>query len=92
MIWAMPLLAQACPQWITAMEAARELQGDAQRPVDGWEPVSLPDIWTKRWPDHSGSVWYRLDLNDACLQDQSVALSIAGLTLAGMLYINDELL
>ncbi|PRB84495.1 histidine kinase [Pseudomonas sp. MYb185] len=92
MLWAMPLLAQACPQWITAMEAARELQGDAQRPVDGWEPVSLPDIWTKRWPDHSGSVWYRLDLNDACLQDQSVALSIAGLTLAGMLYVNDELL
>ncbi|WP_185267003.1 sensor histidine kinase [Halopseudomonas xiamenensis] len=92
LLWALPLLGQACPQWITAMEAARELGDDGQRPAEGWEAVSLPDIWTKRWPEHSGSVWYRLDLDDACLRDQPVALSIAGLTLAGMLYVNDELL
>ena len=91
-LWALPLLGQACPQWITAMEAAREVHNDGQRPVDGWEPVSLPDIWTKRWPDYTGSVWYRLTLDDGCLDNSSVALSISGLTLAGMLYVNDDLL
>ncbi|MBF5003456.1 sensor histidine kinase [Diaphorobacter caeni] len=36
------------------------------RPSDGWVPVTLPDVWSRRWPDHSGSVWYRIDWERQC--------------------------
>ena len=45
-------------------QAARS--DDGARPTQGWETVSLPDVWTQRWPGYGGSVWYRIPLERDC--------------------------
>src|SRR5690606_41820741 len=49
-----------------SMAAARAVSADEGRPASGWEPVQLPDIWVKRWPDFEGTVWYRIDWDRVC--------------------------
>lgn len=67
------------------------------RPTQGWEPVLLPDVWTRRWPGHGGSVWYRIDWERGCAPGQGeplepLALGIDGVSVAGEVFINDDLL
>ena len=83
--------ASACAPRITAVQAARA--ADGARPATGWEPVTLPDVWTHRWPGHDGTVWYRIDWQRGCAGAAGpVALGIDGISVAGEVYINDELL
>ena len=42
-------------------EAVRAGWNAATPPARDWVPMTLPDIWTTRWPRHDGVVWYRLD-------------------------------
>ncbi|WP_347558610.1 ATP-binding protein [Robbsia sp. KACC 23696] len=44
---------------VVRVDAARGTWEGDQPPVEGWEAVTLPDVWTKRWPHHDGVVWYR---------------------------------
>lgn len=90
--------ATACVPRITAVAAARETTPEV-RPADGWEAVTLPDIWTVRWPDHGegsdvAAVWYRVDWERGCddANAEAVGLGIDGIVMAGALYLNDDLL
>ena len=93
--------ASACAAQIIATQAARAYPPDFARPVDGWQTVSLPDLWTRRWPAHEGSVWYRIDWTRGCgntagatspAQDVPLALGIDAISVAGAVYSNDVLL
>ncbi|NNP69497.1 histidine kinase [Acinetobacter sp. Ac_5812] len=65
-----------------------------QRPDQDWQPTHLPDRWHVRWPDYTGSAWYKIIWNYHCPQNQktAVALVINSINMAGQIYLNDELL
>ena len=63
---------------------------DGARPASGWVPVTLPDQWINRWPDHDGSVWYRIDWQPCPSGEPS--LGIDGMSMAGEVYLNQDLL
>ncbi len=79
-------------QAVSAARAAHDAPLDAPpRPADGWEAVTLPDDWTRRWPAHDGTVWYRIEWTPtACAEP--LALGIDALVMAGEVYLNDDLL
>jgi len=93
---------QACAPRVLGVQAARA-DGDA-RPAHGWEKVSLPDTWTRRWPGFGGAVWYRIDWERGCAGGgpvaeaaaepavEPVALGIDGISMAGEVFSNGELL
>lgn len=92
--------AEACAPRVLEVAAAPEARA-GERPMTGWEPVTLPDNWTQRRPDYGtglalASVWYRIDWEHACTDDagrvEPVGLGLDGLTMAGTVYINDALL
>lgn len=64
----------ACTPHVRAVQAARS--DDGARPAQGWEPVTLPDLWTRRWPGYDGSVWYRIDWERGCADDQHFFVAI----------------
>ena len=83
--------ATACAPRIISVQAARAPHG--ARPTEGWVAVTLPEVWTRRWPGHDGTVWYRIDWQRGCARAAGpVALGIDGISVAGEVYINDELL
>lgn len=88
--------AQTCPPTMAAIHAAKELPGTSGRPSQGWTPVTLPDSWTKRWPDYDGPVWYRIRLQQDCAATEAgkepVALIVKSINMAGEIYLNDSLL
>ena len=47
-------------QTLITAEAVRGDWDSQAPPASGWTPVTLLDLWDKRWPDHNGVVWYRL--------------------------------
>ena len=51
--------ATACAPRIISVQAARAPHG--ARPTVGWVTVTLPEVWTRRWPGYGGSAWYRID-------------------------------
>lgn len=71
--------------------ATPERAGDGVRPLDGWQPVSLPDLWQRHWPGFFGPVWYRLDWQSDC-PGEPLALSIDRMVMAGEVWLNDDLL
>lgn len=83
-----------CTPQVLRVEAARAEGDHAARPAQGWEAVVLPDVWTRRWPAHVGSVWYRVDWEHSCPPHtaEPVALGIDALSVAGEVFINDDLL
>ncbi|MFT0851642.1 7TM diverse intracellular signaling domain-containing protein [Achromobacter sp. F4_2707] len=98
---ATPALAESvqdCAPQVLSIEAARAGTEDMQRPVDGWVPVTLPDIWLQRWPGYEGTVWYRIMWKRSCELETSTAenpplgLSLGGISMAGEVYLNDDLL
>ncbi len=88
--------AQTCPPTMAAIHAAKELPGTSGRPSQGWTPVTLPDSWTKRWPDYDGPVWYRIRLQQDCAATEAAkepaALIVKSINMAGEIYLNDSLL
>ncbi|GAD24719.1 ATP-binding protein [Acidovorax sp. MR-S7] len=81
----------ACAPRILAVQAAKA-EGEAGRPAQGWESVTLPEVWTRRWPNHGGAVWYRIDWERGCAGDAPVALGIDGVSVAGEVFSNGDLL
>lgn len=70
-------------------EAARSDWNAAAPPAAGWVPVTLLDVWHKRWPGHDGVVWYRLHWR----QDdprRPTALLADYMSLSGAIYVNGE--
>ncbi len=62
-----------------------------------WQSVTLPDIWTQRWPKHSGVTWYRIDWQAPCHNEHKqaelpLALLLTSINMAGSIWINDHLL
>jgi len=97
--WAEPVaLPGTCAPVVLSVEAARANangagDGPQLRPADGWEPVELPDVWVRRWPGHEGSVWYRIRWEPSCpAEKQAMGLGIDGMSMAGEVFLNDELL
>ena len=85
----------ACSPRVLAVEAARVMAGaDPQvRPAEGWEPVQVPDVWTRRWPGHDGTVWYRITWQRGCADSSApVGLGVDGISMAGAVFINADLL
>ena len=82
-----------CEPLVVSVQAARSETG--VRPVLGWTPVKLPDVWTQRWPGYDGSVWYRIDWERTCAATdagaQPLALGLSGMSMAGEIFINDDL-
>ena len=77
-----------------AMRVLDERQAQL-RPVQGAEPVTLPDRWRVRWPGHGGSVWYRIDWELPCpgaAAEAPLGLLISGMSMAGEVFLNDDLL
>ena len=90
---AAPAWAADCSPRVLGQQAARVDAAATARADLAWEAVSLPDEWGQRWPTHDGSVWYRIDWERAC-SDAAVplALGISGISMAGEVYLNDDLL
>lgn len=106
-VWAQadaPPGGSACAPRVLSVMAARALNGVdaapqggvADRPAQGWEPVQLPDVWTRRWPQHDGAVWYRIDWERGCTDGPAeaapVALGLSGMSMAGEVFVNRDLL
>ena len=70
---------------------APERAGTGVRPLDGWQAVSLPDLWQRHWPGFTGAVWYRLDWRTDC-PHELLALNIDRMVMAGEVWLNDNLL
>ena len=92
-----PVQSGACAPRVLSITAARALAGaEAVRPAQGWEPVQLPDVWLRRWSEHEGSVWYRIDWELGCpasaVGTQPLALGLDAMGMAGEVFINDDLL
>jgi signal transduction histidine kinase len=77
-------------QSITSAEAVRGDWQSMQAPVDGWQPVSIPDFVNSRWHRFEGVVWYRLEWNQAD-PAQATALVLEYINMAGAVYVNDIL-
>lgn len=84
------VLADACAPRIVSVQAAPALDG--ARPLTGWVDVTLPDTWSTRWPAHGDSGWYRIDWERGCANGEPVALGIDGISVAGEVYNNGDLL
>ena len=84
------VLADTCAPRILAVQSAPALDG--ARPLTGWVDVTLPDVWSRRWPAHGDSGWYRIDWERSCTNGEPVALGIDGISVAGEVYNNGDLL
>jgi len=106
LLWWLTLLVPAWAQAADSPPAActaqilsvQSVQGDADgnRPdaAANWQPVTLPDNWKARWPDYSGTAWYRIDWQHQCspAAELDLALLIELVNMAGEVYINDSLI
>lgn len=85
----------ACSVSITDVSSALA-NSDGSKPHPGqWESVTLPDNWSKRWPDHNGAVWYQINWQHNCPkspQTPPVAIAINFINMAGEVYHNNALL
>lgn len=86
-----PTWAQPADRVFDRIEAVRADWNAATPPQAGWTPVPLPDLWVKRWPDHEGVVWYRLQWQEP-QPLQPVTLMLDSVTMAGAVYVNGILI
>ncbi len=73
------------------IEAARADWDAAGPPRSGWASVTLPDVWTARWPSFDGVVWYRLSWRQTGVS-QPCAILLDYLNMAGAVYLNGSLI
>jgi two-component system sensor histidine kinase UhpB len=71
-----------------SVEVARAQGINDPRPDNGWTPVTLPDIWTKRWSDYTGVAWYRMALNKHCQHAQDAAMLVERINMTGAVWVN----
>lgn len=91
--WAGPAEGACAPQILSVRMAP---SADGSRPAEGWQDTVLPDRWRAHWPAHTGAVWYRIDWLRGCgghaTPPAPVGLALDWISLAGIVYINDDLL
>ena len=83
--------AETCTPRILGVEVAKASGDGSVRPTEGWIQTKLPDAMNRHWPGYDGSGWYRVDF-DASGCTVPVALGIDGISVAGAVYLNDDLL
>lgn len=84
--------AQVCSARIDSTMAARADAAATQAPTQGWEAVTLPDNWSRRWPGHHGPVWYRITWSTDCPLTSPVAMTVDSINMAGEVYSNQDLI
>lgn len=87
------------PYCTPSIDAVYTQQSTADAPnlvnADAWQSITLPDIWTMRWPDFTGVVWYRLDWSSHCTEQgtsEPLALLIHSMNMAGKVWLNQDVL
>lgn len=88
---------QVCTPRIVGVQALQTTASSPlplAHPAAAWTDVTLPDQWQRRWPQHDGAVWYRIDWQTPCTDftQHPVALTLTSIVLAGEVYINQDLL
>ncbi|MDP9877962.1 signal transduction histidine kinase [Variovorax boronicumulans] len=83
--------AQPADRVFERIEAVRADWNATAPPETGWTGVELPDLWSKRWPDHEGVVWYRLQWQEPQAV-QPLTLMLDSVTMAGAVYVNGILI
>jgi signal transduction histidine kinase len=81
-------------QNLVSAHAVRGNPEGSSIPKEGWEQVSLPDNWIRRYSGHTGIVWYRLEWYvDAAMLTRSepMALLAEYVAYAGRFFVNGEL-
>ena len=83
----------------TNIDSVHAIQGSSENipaKSEVWTKVSLPDNWRDRWPEYTGGVWYnihwQLTCPDSNFSQESLALTINRITMAGKAYINHDLI
>lgn len=71
-------------------KAQESVEGNSPT-TDGWEPVTLPDLWQKKWRGYTGPVWYRVNWRNEC-RNGPIALNIDRMVMAGQIFLNGNLL
>lgn len=89
--------AQCTPQITSVKSSLANATGPVPElaATQDWAEVSLPDDWTKRWPQHEGAVWYQINWSHPCAvnaEAEPVALGISGMILAGEVFSNQDLI
>lgn len=77
-------------QTLTHAEAAPAAWNASAPPATGWVPVKLMDLWTSRWPQHDGVVWYRLHWTQASA-DAPTGLLLDYACMADEVWVNGSL-
>ena len=70
-------------------------EGKGRPLAQQWQNLDrVPDYWNDRWPNYSGTVWYKATWNFQCEapQNQPMMLAVSFINMAGQIYINDHLL
>ncbi len=80
--------AKSCAIVPGSIVAAKAGNNSNVRPETGWVSVTLPDIWLQRWPGYTGTVWYRMNLDESCQNAQDAALFVERINMAGAVWIN----
>lgn len=84
-----------CTATIQSVQVAKAIGQDGiQRPNIGWQNITLPDRWYKRWYSYTGSAWYKIVWDYDCPNHVAspITLVINSINMAGQIYLNDELL
>ena len=90
---ALPLLARAGDVPTLTLQQAEFVASDADTPpAQGWQAVTLPDVWRLSHPQLSGFAWYRLRFELQALPQEPLALYLPHLSMAGELWLNGSLL
>ena len=88
-------LDSACSVQILNTQVVKADPDLTRAPQNGWQDVKLPDDWDSRWKDYSGSAWYKITWQYHCANNQynhPFAVLIERITLAGVVYNNNELI
>lgn len=95
-VWAQPLAVEPrCTVQITDVYTARSAENGQRPPLSGqWKTVTLPHEWSWRLTDPVDDVWYRIEWRQDCVAgvQESVALLLRSIVMAGEVYINDHFL
>ncbi len=81
----------ACTARILSIEVAQGPDNGARPGPAAWQPVTLPDDWSRRWPGYGGTAWYRIDWRPQCPYGQAgpLALALESVVMAGEVFIDD---
>lgn len=76
------------------IDQIRATQDPPEQATRRWSQVTLPDQWESRWHGYSGPVWYQISWHQQCASPQTtpLALAIHSISMAGEVYLNQQLI